>query len=536
MLFKLISFIHYFSFKAHLPYGRRTQTATGAQPTGEGHQCLRPHARLRTKHLHTVLSPGLEPHSPHNPQPPQAQPQGGGGSTSPLHFHGLDAVLQHAHPTAPAPGPPAAPVTPNPLTCRGNQAELYTQLLPPHLCVTASSARCDSRCEALSSISTHRPMKHQQALTVGHRAAQLPQHRAHSCSSDGSTSRGAESGGKVSHRRTPPRPYEDVEPLGAALPAAAQHSIATAARANCFPVTGRTSPMSQPHSHHHRGGCGTGDLRWDIMGPFKTEPAPPGPGAFFISGGSAGRSTVSIWHSGAVALSLGPHRTTGCRLLGRGARGRPTPGVRSPPPRPAPPAAVRPAPRRRLGTGGAAGRSNWGKTRGIRLGNESPCGYRRNRTGPGTRPAPSSTRGTPAAHGSPRALGAPRHGGPGPRPRPGPTPGPGRTRLFRSLWASPAGLQSLHAREAARNPARRSAPPAAAPLPVPAAPASRCGPSTQTAPQPSPPLAGGIKARLRQWATRDGAAGTPLPVGAANGSGGVCVIAPAPRETAYGRR
>lgn len=248
MLFKLISFIHYFSFKAHLPYGRRTQTAAGAQPTGEGHQCLRPHARLQTKHLHAVLSPGLEPHSPHNPQPPQAQPQGGGGSTSPLHFHGLDAVLQHAHPTAPAPGPPAAPVTPNPLTCRGNQAELYTQLLPPHLCVTASSARCDSRCEALSSISTHRPMKHQQALTVGHRAAQLPQHRAHSCSSDGSTSAGLNREVKSPTAGPHPDPTRTRSPWEQRCQQ--PHSIATAARANCFPVTGRTSPMSQPHSHH----------------------------------------------------------------------------------------------------------------------------------------------------------------------------------------------------------------------------------------------------------------------------------------------
>lgn len=449
----------------------------------------------------------------------------------------------------PAPGPPAVPITLNPSPAAAAELNYTHTHTSSHHTFTSQPAvltKRDSRCEAESSVCTRRTINPQQAPTTGHCGAQsFPQHRAHSCSSDSSASHGLFWEG-MPHCPSIIGPHPDTtrtrSPPGAPRPAATQRSIATASRANCFPVTRRTSPMSQPHSRHHRGGCGTGNLRDNEGILYRARTA---------------RSRC-VLHLGQLCRmqhrfpsaqpgrshSLGPHRTAGCRLLGVpgvGAGGRPGGGSRGrqhrefalPPPR-------------RQRSRFPAGASERAEPQGDRYGGEpegfgsvprSPCGYRRNRTGPSGRSAPSSARGTPAPHGSPRALGAPRHSGPGPRPRPGPIPGPGQTRLLRPLWASPARLKSLHAREAARDPAHRSAPSAdAAPAPVPAAPASRCGPSTQTAPQPSPPLAGGIKARLRQWATRDGAAGTPLPVRTANGSGGLCVISPAPREAAYGRR
>ena len=240
--------------------------AAGAQPTGEGYQCLCPHARLRTKHLHTVLSPRLEPHSPQNPQPPWAHPGGEGFHfTFALPLAGCNAAA--THPTGTSPRTTGCSCYTKPLTCRGIQAE-HSYSHHSSVSQPAALAKRAWRCEAPSSVSTRRPIN-QQALSAGHRAAQsFPQHRAHSCSSDSSASHGGESGGNVSHHRTPPRPYEDTEPLGAAPPAAAQHSIATAARANRFPVTGRTSPMSQPHSHTAEAAAGPATSAGTTWGPL----------------------------------------------------------------------------------------------------------------------------------------------------------------------------------------------------------------------------------------------------------------------------
>lgn len=121
--------------------------------------------------------------------------------------------------------------------------------------------------------------------------------------------------------------------------------------------------------------------------------------------------------------------------------------------------------------------------RGVWAGSSGP--WASPRTG-GGRPPPTSA---PARPGGTRP--------PPPHPRPGPIP------------------------ETPRAPPGPRYEPRTPPVPRrPARPSRRGPPSTQTAAQPNPPGAGGIKRGFSQSVKRNRAEGTPLPLGRANGKGG----------------